>query len=252
MPMRRSEGRRGRSSGVRFGAIVAAMAIGGLLGCHAPEIVEDTFPAHMIYEGRTLAYEEANLSEITAQKRLDEIDRQFAEPRTPAGVRLSQETCQYSITGESHYGALWRGSRACAWLAGDAASSSERSNCALDGIAWGKAAVERDSADASSYYYLAINYLHLFDMQLVKERRLAGRIKENLRMARSLDPQVDHCGPSRALGLLIVMMVDQPLLSLGTRSGGITLLKEATQIRIVEFAFQVLGPGCSPGEVRSQ
>lgn len=209
--------------------IVGVIAFGGFFGCQTPQIVQDAFPAPKIYEGRTLDYEEAQLSEISARKRIEEIDQQFAEPRTRGRVRLSQETAQYSISRESNYGSLWRGARACAWLAGDAGSPTERRDCALDGITWGKAAVEKDSTSAESYYYLAINYLHLFDLQFRREPALARRIEENLKMARSLDPHVDNCGPSRALGFITIKMVDQPLLSFGSRSEGIFYLKEATQ-----------------------
>ncbi len=178
----------------------------------------------------SLPYEPAALTESALAKRMKEIDQQYAEPRTPAGVKLSRETSLHSISSVNNYGALWRGARACAWLANHS-TRGEQEAYAKQGVWWGKEAVSKakSSVHAESYYYYGLNLKRLFEIRRMKPDKLALRTKEHLSMAYYLDSTLDHCGPARELGELLVATREYPLLSIGTAEEGMAYLRQATE-----------------------
>ena len=182
------------------------------------EIVEDP-----------LLYDETNLSKFSAQRRIDQIDREFAEPRTSASVKLSRETCLHSITSASSYGALWRGARACVWLSGHSDDKGEQRRYALEGIQWGEKATQKADVTAEAYYYLGLSQLRYFELSLRKTASFALAVKENLNMAAHLNPQLDHCGPKLALGKLLILARKVKRNSVGTQNEGLNLIREAAQ-----------------------
>lgn len=228
----RSAERRERTAGQRGGT---RFLIEGLISCLALLIVagcssaEGLVELEDVMERNQLKYEVAQLSKAALEKRMKEIDDAYAEPRTPASVNLSLETSSLSISQENGYGALWRGARACAWLARHAVSRAQKEDYAFKGIAFGREAVKRASTLAESYYYLALNEGILLEMRDYSLRRFARDMKGHLLMARSLDPGLDHCGPQRALGRLMVKTRKFPSYGTGDYQGGIRQLEEARE-----------------------
>lgn len=225
---RRAVGTHGRPRGVRFlfAGLASSLMFLMMAGCSSADgliALED------VMEGNQLKYEQARLSTAALEKRIKEIDEAYAEPRTSARVNLSLETSLLSIAPENGYAALWRGARACAWLARDAATRSEREEYAFMGIAFGKEAVKRSSTVAESYYYLALNEGILLDVRDYTLQKFARDMKGNLLMAESLDPGMDHCGPDRALGRLTVKAGKFPAYGIGDYGSGIRLLEEARE-----------------------
>lgn len=193
-------------------------------GC---EQVDGLIELEDMLERNQLKYEAAQLSEASLTKRMQEIDDAYAEPRSPASVNLSLETSLYSISRHNGYAALWRGARACAWLARNAKIRSEKEEHALLGIAWGKEAVKRDSARAESYYYLALNEGILLELRDYSLQKFARNMKGNLLMAHELDSGLEHCGPERVLGQLMVKTRKLPLYGIGSYQLGIEKLEAA-------------------------
>ena len=129
--------RRSDASRRRVGGLVLALAGGWLLaGC-------ELFPSLDDVVAPELKYEEANLTPQALDERTKEIDTSYAEPRTPTKVQLSYETSLVSISRVNNYEALWRGARACAWLAFNHPTRSARKEYATKGVEFGRAATKR-------------------------------------------------------------------------------------------------------------
>lgn len=180
-------------------------------------------------ERNQLKYEPAQLSTTSLKKRMSEIDEAYAEPRTWAKVSLSLETSLLSISPEDGYAALWRGTRACAWLARNAPTDEEAERYALLGIAWGNEAIKRDSTQAASYYYLALNEGRLLELRDFKLRTYAREMKGHLLMAERLDPSIDYCGPKRALGRLLFQTRGELNFAIGDFGESLQYLEQARE-----------------------
>ena len=219
--------RRKRSEGMgRLGVSVSCLVFVALAGCR---YVDGLVELEDMLEKNQLKYEVAELSESGHKKRMKEIDDAYAEPRTPARVNLSLETSLHSISPHNRYAALAHGARACVWFAQNANTRHERERYALLGIAWGKEAKKRDSIAAESHYYLGLNRGELLKLRGFSVSKLARDMLGNLRMAQELDPGLDHCGPARALGELMVKIKAYPAHAIGTYERGVELLEEAVR-----------------------
>ena len=225
MRKRRSEGW-GRGRGVALMAVVSCLMVLAFAGCKE---IDGLVELEDMLERNQLKYESAQLSEASLARRMKEIDDAYAEPRTWAKVNLSLETSSLSISPQDGYAALWRGARACAWLARNATTRSDQERYAFLGIAWGREAVKRDSTLAQSYYYLALNEGLLLELRDYKLRKFARDMKGHLLMAEQIDPSVDYCGPRRALGRLVVQTRKHPRFSIGDYAQGLEYLEDARQ-----------------------
>jgi hypothetical protein len=178
-------------------------------------------PEETLRPKRYFPHEEVNLSPARLEERMAEIDKSFAEPRTPAKVEYSYETSRLSISPENNFGALWRGARACAWLAVNHPERNERKKFADEGVAMGRAAVRRTSNRAEPFYYLSLCLLARLE---IGEHPESGDVEEaevNLKIAQVLDESLDHCGPDRALAELLVRTEDRPLLGVTSARTGL-------------------------------
>jgi hypothetical protein len=191
----------------------------------------DAFHTEMedIVEPSRLKYEVTNLSPAALEDRMREIDETFAEPRTPAKVKLSHETSMQSISGVNGYAALWRGARACAWLAMNGSDRGERKRFAEAGIAMGEEAMKKASTLVESYYYLALSLGAYADLKGTPTRETVRDMRDNIKWALSLDPKFDHCGPHRFMGLLMVKSAGYPLYAVGTPEEGLKHLETAVK-----------------------
>jgi hypothetical protein len=185
--------------------------------------VRDLAPGEQAFDPKGyFPHETTDLSPAMLQARMDEIDKNFEEPRSSAKVAYSYETCRLSISRVNDYGALWRGARACSWLAVNHPDRSQRLKFAEEGAAMGRAAVRKTSTRVESFYYLALCQIALLDLSSYRKKGAVEEIETNLKIAIVLDETFDHCGPHRFFGHLLADTHDSPLL-------GVTSLKRKAQ-----------------------
>ncbi len=198
-----------------------------LSGC---QFVQDVAPPieEVLDPGR-LQYEQTALAGTSLERRMEEIERSYAEPRSPEKVEYSLETCSFSISPENDYAALHCGARACVWLAENATSRAAKERWALKGVSWGKAAVDKAQTQAESYYYLGRSLALLLEARGMNSKRNVRDARGHLSMARNLKPDLDHCGPDRYLGRLIIRTREYPTLQAGSVAEGINRLERAAR-----------------------
>lgn len=213
--------------GLTLAALMAA-------GCSGLDLLTPSMED--IVDSNRLHFEETDLAPSELEKRMKEIDVAFTEPRTPAKVEYSYETCLHSISKVNDLGALWRGARACAWIAENHPDSSKRKEYAAKGIAMGKEAVKRISLikEASSRpepdYYLALCLGSWADIHRPPNSDILVKMKDHMTWAMTLDEKYDYAGPHRFLGQLMVKTDPYPSYAVGTLKEGLQHLKKATEL----------------------
>ena len=195
-------------------AIVSVLALSGC-GFYVQELVE---PEDLLNEPR-LRYETLDLSPNLLAERMRSIDEHYAEPRTPAKVEYSLETCLASVSRQNEFGALWRASRACAWLAENHPSKSEQRRYAKLGAKFGREAVIKVANRVETFYYLGLCEKALIARNGLHSSGLLEDAEHNLKIAIALDRSFDHCGSDRALGELLLETVPYPLLNATSETG---------------------------------
>lgn len=177
---------------------------------------------------------EANLNESTLpaailENRIDEIDQSYAEPRTIYRVSHSLGTSKDSVSSGNNYQSLWRGVRACSWLALNHQKPEEKKKFALEGVYLGREARQKTSLQAEAFYYSALCIGALLDTVKEPSTKLLREMKYCLEVAHELDGTYDHGGPARVLGTLIVETADYEFVgySLGSLEEGIAILDTA-------------------------
>jgi len=226
---RQGEGIGGRAQGRRGAwvalALMAAAAAGGCGGidAFAPEMDDIVRPSQ-------LKYEETDLTPTALADRMREVDDAYAEPRSPAKVSLSLETSVHSISNVNGYAALWRGARACAWLARNLHDRSQRETFALKGISMGREAAHRASTNVESFYYLGLCLGAFAELKGTPPRDIVREMRDMMQMAMALDAKFDYCGPHRFLGLLMVESDAYPLYAVGNAELGLKHLETAAKV----------------------
>ena len=196
------------SGGRILGGVALSSLLLGMTGC-LQQYLDDEF----VIGPRQVEIDTSELSPTLLADRIQEIDNHYAEPRTPARVALSLETSLISISPVNDYEALWRGIRACSWLAKHYPSPSARKQYALRGVALGQQARAKISSRVESYYYTAQCQLALIEQGYFVARPTYREAEERLKIAVALDPSFDHCGPHRALGKLLLAASERALVS---------------------------------------
>jgi hypothetical protein len=200
---------------------VVVWAVLGVCGCgYAPEI-EDVLD-------QRLKYRDMNLTESALASRIQEIDENYAEPRSPTKVQHSYELSLDSISSVNGYAALWRGTRACAWLALNDPDAGRRKKFAREGVRFGHEAIRKTSTEVESFYYYALCLAGLAKETSTPSVGLIRKLRERMEVALALDPSFDHCGPHRFLGNLMVETADYPLYAVGSLDEGLQHLEKAT------------------------
>jgi hypothetical protein len=209
----------------RVGTSISLACVVGITGgCGLTPPLEDIVD-------RRLDYEEANLTQAALDERVAEIDDYYAEPRTATKVQASYETSLISISHVNGYEALWRGARACAWIAlNKDVAVSRRMTYAEKGVLVGREAVEKLSARVESHYWYAHCLAALAELRGRPDSGLVRKIRDEMQLALSIDETYDYCGPHRFLGELMVKTDRYPLFAVGTLRKGLEHLKKATEL----------------------
>jgi tetratricopeptide (TPR) repeat protein len=122
----------------------------------------------------------------------------------------------------------WRFGRATFDLAEVAHNRAEREVLAEEGIQACRAAIAQEPEMVAAHYYLALNLGQLARVRLLKGLGLVSEMERVLRRARGLDPDFDHGGPDRGLGLLYRQAPGWPL-SVGDKVKGRRHLEQAVK-----------------------
>ena len=177
---------------------------------------------------------EAKLNDVplpaaVLEERIGEIDKSYEEPRTVYRVSHSFGTSKDSVSSGNGYQSLWRGVRACSWLALNHQNPEEKKKYAVEGVYLGREARRKTSLQAEAYYYSAICIGALLDAVKEPSTKLLREMKYCLEVAHELDGSYDHGGPARVLGTLIVEAADYEFAgySVGNLEEGITTLEAA-------------------------
>jgi hypothetical protein len=208
--------------------ILAALAS----GC---QLVEVTPPSlHDIWDPNAYKFVDKRLTPVKLAKYMAEIDEQYSETRTPAKVALSLETSELSVSANNDCEALWRGARACAWLATNVADVSEREKFAAKGVAMGRKAIEYMSTRVEPYYYSALCLGAYAEVKHalghIPSKKILEEAKYMASMARSMSDAYDFGGPDRFLGKLYVETAGTISHQIGSWEEGIQHLKRAIEI----------------------
>jgi len=171
----------------------------------------------------------APLPVTVLKERIEEIDQSYAEPRTIYRVSHSLGASKDSVSPGNNYQSLWRGVRACSWLALNHENPAEKKKYALEGVYLGREARQKTSVQVEAYYYSAICIGALLETIKEPRSKLLREMKYCLEVAHELDGSHDHGGPARVLGSLIVGASDYDFVgfSVGGLEEGIAMLEAA-------------------------
>jgi hypothetical protein len=119
-------------------------------------------------------------------------------------------------------------SRQCFQAGEYATNNAERAIFAEQGIQAAKAAVARATNSGPAHFYLGLNLGQLARTRGLSALKLVSQMEDEVLKARDLDPEQDHAGPDRILGLLYR---DAPSIgSVGSRSKARHHLQQAAVV----------------------
>lgn len=110
----------------------------------------------------------------------------------------------------------WQLARACFDSADLATNDVQRVTFAREGIAVCRRLVARSPRLAAGHYYLGLNLGELARTETFRALKLVKEMESEFKTALDLDPQFDHGGPDRSLGLLYQDAPGWPV-SIGSR-----------------------------------
>jgi tetratricopeptide (TPR) repeat protein len=123
----------------------------------------------------------------------------------------------------------WQFARAAFDFAEFSTNDTERAALANQGIAACRPLVAREPKLAAGHYYLAMNLGQLARTEYLGALALVKEMEPEFQKAGELDPQLDHAGPKRNLGLLYRDAPGWPV-SIGNPSKAQSLLKQAVKL----------------------
>jgi len=123
----------------------------------------------------------------------------------------------------------WQFARAAFDYAEYSTNNTQRAALANEGISACRPVVAGQPKLAAGHYYLAMNLGQLARTQLLGALGLVKQMETEFKSAGTLDPQFDHAGPKRNLGLLYRDAPGWPV-SIGNPSKAQSLLKQAVKL----------------------
>jgi hypothetical protein len=157
----------------------------------------------------------------------------YADQETAKDSRLGAENALIAVdkilaSDPKSHEALWRGARACAWLAQEVTDGPHREAYSQRGMDYAKRAVEAEPKRVEGYYYLGIN-IGLYATTKTFGRSLVPKVRDAAQEAVKADESYDHAGPLRLLGSVFVKAPPWPA-SIGDVDEGQKHLSRAVQI----------------------
>jgi len=123
----------------------------------------------------------------------------------------------------------WQFGRACFDWADLATSNARRAEIAEQGIAACRRVIQRAPNLAAAHYYLGLNIGQLARTKKLGALRLVGEMEAEFNSAIALQPDFDHAGAHRSLGLLYLDAPGWPT-SVGNRSKAKLHLRKAVEL----------------------
>lgn len=123
----------------------------------------------------------------------------------------------------------WQFARAAFDYAEFSTNDTQRAALANQGIAASRTLVAGEPGLAAGHYYLAMNLGQLARTEYLGALALVKEMEPEFKAAGELDPQLDHAGPKRNLGLLYRDAPGWPV-SIGNPSKAQSLLKQAVKL----------------------
>ena len=216
----RARSRRRQSSRVARGSAFPTVILVAALssGCTSVEDVA----------GEGGSFVESSLDDDALAVWIEHCDELYTEPRTVEKVTASFKFALGSLTSRDGHAAAWRVLRASAWLARNHPERERRLEHGRRGIAVGLEALGRGTSEsARTHYQLALTMGAFCEVKGTCDTAFVRRMRNHAKTAQADDPGVDHCGPGRFLGKLIVETLDYPGYSLGTLEEALELLSTA-------------------------
>ena len=127
------------------------------------------------------------------------LDKKVFASRAESAWRAARADYQSATNGSP---AAWRFARACYNLADFATNEQQRADLAKQGIDACHQLLASQPQSGPALYYLGMNQGQLARTKLLGALKLVREMEHNFKTAWTLDPQVDHGGPARSLGLL--------------------------------------------------
>jgi tetratricopeptide (TPR) repeat protein len=154
--------------------------------------------------------EQTKISSAFAKKEFERAQTQFqSDPNNPTNA--------------------WQFARAAFDFAEFSTNDAERAALANQGIAACRTLVAHEPKLAAGHYYLAMNLGQLARTEYLGALTLVNEMELEFQKAGDLDPQLDHAGPKRNLGLLYRDAPSWPV-SVGDPSKAESLLKQAVKL----------------------
>jgi hypothetical protein len=123
----------------------------------------------------------------------------------------------------------WQFARATFDFAEFSTNDTQRAALANQGIAACRTLVAGEPGLAAGHYYLAMNLGQLARTEYLGALTLVKEMEPEFKAAGELDPQFDHAGPKRNLGLLYRDAPGWPV-SIGNPSKSLSLLRQAVKL----------------------
>jgi hypothetical protein len=127
------------------------------------------------------------------------------------------------------YEGLWRGARACAWLADEYTDSGTRGQFADRGVKYAKQAIAANPQRVEGQYYLGLTQGLLATTKTLGGRELVPEVVKAAKAAAAIDEKFDHAGPLRLLGSVYSKAPPWPA-SVGDTDEGVKYLNKAVTI----------------------
>jgi hypothetical protein len=127
------------------------------------------------------------------------------------------------------YESLWRGARACAWLADELTEPKQRDQFAQHGMQYAKAAVAVEPKRVEGNYYLGINTGLSAQTKTLRAYPMVPKVRDAAQAAVRANEMFDHAGPLRLLGSVFTKAPPWPA-SIGDVEEGEKFLARAVQL----------------------
>lgn len=156
----------------------------------------------------------------------DEAHNQTFTTRAQAVFLAAQARFQSDTNNLTN---VWQFARACFEYSDFTASSVQRADVAIEGIAASRQYIAAQPKAAAGHYYLALNLGELARTELLGALKLVKEMEPEFKLAVQLDPKFDYAGPARNLGLLYRDAPGWPT-SIGSKRKALSLLEQAAKL----------------------
>jgi tetratricopeptide (TPR) repeat protein len=176
-----------------------------------------------------LRYELSRAGAAIIFQQAREVDRLYAEPRSPERLEKSLELSLAAISPHDGYSMLWRAGRACAWLAERHPDLESRRRYARLGAAAGAEALRLSAASPQAHYFYALNLGLLSELEGGSLGNLDAMVV-SVRRVIELDERYDHAGGHRFMALLIDATKDNFVAAIGTLDDALEHIDRACRL----------------------